>query len=1563
MSYRTRPIATHVRTLDRWSVPFWLGFVATLAIGAIAPLAAQEDDEEDDPRGPGLFAPAPGNVRNAFQRAKAKLDDKKIAEAAVDLAGLIADPTVEDHFIGARKDIGKTSLRGECLRLLKSIPPAELVAIENAYGEVANVQLKQALEAGSREQLEDVARRFLFTRAGLQACLLSGRRSLERGEPMAAALQFSRALELPDAAAKHEPNLSLLTASAWLFAGDSAAAKDVLERLAKKLPEAKTQIDGALRPIFPEGVASLEVLTKWIGEPKRAVDASNSHPMHLGDPARAAVASDVDLHRFPLWRTPTAVDPTELRVAADLRREMAKSQIGIPTALSPLVVGDLAVVRTLDRVMGVDLRNGRRVWSYPWDNQQRTLPPAYVQFKGPDPLRRFVEQRVWDDAVFGRLSSDGRRVFLVDGLQYFSPSTPMGRMGMFRFRFEPPRDQTNQLKALDIAQQGGQAWSIGGPQGDDEPRFAGAFFLGPPLPVAGELYAIADIRGQISLNAIDPATGALRWRQTLIQRDMDRLDDNERLAGASPSFAGGVLVCPTSMGVVVAVDLATRSLRWAATYSANDFVRGGRILQPTVSRWSDSSIVIRGKHVLVAPADGQRLHCFDLLTGESKWNRERRNDHWLVPVAGETKFVTGGESTLRCWNVADGKEAWPNPVYFPGRAPLGQGVASADGKWYFQPVTPGEIWKIDVERGVVVENETLTVDGDLGSLVFAGDHVLSQSPEGLTCFARTGPLRKRVERELAGNPKAAWALAKSAELSLAAGDLGDALAKLDRAAEVDDAQAPIARTALVRTLTESLKRDFAGSRDKIERLGSLLASREERWQFLELLANGYSTTGAADETFATLLEMARMLAEEPHATLSGVDESVDAAPDWQVDRTRWVGGRMAEAARAATPERSQSIATAIRTRTEKLIADRAPIEELARWRRVIGWHPAARALSLHLGERHLLNRDAPKETSSASRGDRIGNLLEAEQCFLPLVGRGGFDPATEREALARAYRGLAIVYESARLPDEARASWLKAAEFGAGVTVTVGKGPATAGLDIAETARRALASARAASTAFSPPAGKVKVDERDHSLRSGKWGALERVTRIDVVQATDDRARRMRVAWDKTTLVVNDSLGREVFSTPWAAEDFRGNPIERDAVAKARFHGRLLVVTLGHEMIGVDLLQTPGADPKKAIRWRLATSTARTDGSSPVKQANYNTIRNPLVGALTVRPTDPQHNTLIGAGCDVSPWGVVGVLGDTATCVDPLTGAVAWRRSRLPRGCDVLSDGERVYLCPPNSKVARIFRIQDGSEAGTVELPSIDERWTTADGKLLSLRTSPEKADESQITAVKGIVQELATGKTLWQFETKPTSRACLIENQAVALVDAEGSLTIREISTGEVVLDAKIEKPTALSSLAAIASSDQWLMFVGRDDLENTTEAGRVRPGKQTESFSGWVHSFGRATGQPTWAGPAKFVHQGFTDHQPVDAPIFTFARLKGEGRRGRRDAEVTIVDRRNGSVLVATRGEKLLEAPPAIEVDPKTAQAYVSIRAETKKTVTLTFTDEAAPEAPPHQEEDQSR
>jgi len=61
-------------------------------------------------------------------------------------------------------------------------------------------------------------------------------------------------------------------------------------------------------------------------------------------------------------------------------------------------------------------------------------------------------------------------------------------------------------------------WIVGGENGEDEAKLAGAFFLGPPLPLEGRLYAIAEFNGEIRLVVLEAKTGRLQWQQQLAHR-------------------------------------------------------------------------------------------------------------------------------------------------------------------------------------------------------------------------------------------------------------------------------------------------------------------------------------------------------------------------------------------------------------------------------------------------------------------------------------------------------------------------------------------------------------------------------------------------------------------------------------------------------------------------------------------------------------------------------------------------------------------------------------------------------------------------------------------------------------------------------------------------------------------------------------------------------------------------------------------------------------------------------------------------------------------------------------
>ena len=131
--------------------------------------------------------------------------------------------------------------------------------------------------------------------------------------------------------------------------------------------------------------------------------------------------------------------------------------------------------------------------------------------------------------------------------------------------FEAANSQSNnRLVVLDLRTQGKLLWAVGrGRDGypGDEPRLAEAFFLGPPLPLSGQLYVLAENKGEVRLAVLDAKTGSLLWSQQLAHFEANQqtvaANGLRRLGAATPSFADGVLVCPISAGAVVGVDIAT----------------------------------------------------------------------------------------------------------------------------------------------------------------------------------------------------------------------------------------------------------------------------------------------------------------------------------------------------------------------------------------------------------------------------------------------------------------------------------------------------------------------------------------------------------------------------------------------------------------------------------------------------------------------------------------------------------------------------------------------------------------------------------------------------------------------------------------------------------------------------------------------------------------------------------------------------------------------------------------------------------------------------------------------
>ncbi|MEX2560265.1 MAG: PQQ-binding-like beta-propeller repeat protein, partial [Pirellulales bacterium] len=785
-----------------------------------------------------VFYPPDRATMQRLSKAQDLLKEKRFGEAARLLGSILEAP--EDFFFQPNRDEPIfRSLKSEAQRLIGRMPADGRAAYELQYGAGARRMLDEAARAGDGAALAEVSRRFFHTQAGYEATYLLAATELDRGRPLSAALCLKRLQDTPDAAQRFEPSLSLKAAVCWRRAGLTEKALSTLVALRRAAPQSAPFIEGRAEPLFRTEAEALAWLESKLGTQSLSVQMPGAEQwaMYRGGPGRntASLGSSPLLNRR--WAVPTANDPAIEDTLAQLRQGyLDQGQRALP-ALHPLAVNGFVFMRSVTGLEAIDFRTGKRIWNGPVDESvEQLLDPANdgPQARGASSLAAWLPQRVWDDATYGTLSSDGENVYCIEdlgvGMGTVNPPQIILHNGRMMEQQVGPRSY-NRLAAYEIATEGKLKWDIGSQPGDAQMPLAGAFFMGPPLPLAGHLYALVEIKNEIRLVALDARTGIPQWSQQLAVLEQAMTEDPlRRLTGVSPSYSDGVLVCPTSATAVVAVDLTTRSLLWGYQYPrAFDPMFQQRMMAMRMGgmagsdasetdRWSDASVTITDGSVLLTPPESMQLHCLSLLDGKLLWQRPRE-DGLYVACVHDGKVLVVGRRGLRAYRLDDGQPAWDQPALeLPaGSTPSGRGFFN--GERYYLPLSTAEVAAVDVASGRIVARSKSRSGTVPGNLICYHGAVISQGVDFVESFYQLDDLRRQVAATLAEHPDDADALARQGELLLEDGKLGEAVGNLRRSFELKPDQRT--RELLVDALLEGLRLDFAGNRrhaGEIERL-------------------------------------------------------------------------------------------------------------------------------------------------------------------------------------------------------------------------------------------------------------------------------------------------------------------------------------------------------------------------------------------------------------------------------------------------------------------------------------------------------------------------------------------------------------------------------------------------------------------------------------------------------------------------------------------------------------------------------------------------------------------------
>lgn len=1459
--------------------------------------AAVLQDEASPVRGR-LFVPPPRSMSRALIRARAAIEAQDYRQAVELLGELLANTETEDFLIEDNPQADHArSIQLTARDLLGQVPPRWLDDYQLRYSVTARQLLERAVADADFSELARVARHFFHTPAGQSATMLLGHHDLESGRFVSARRRFEQIVSTPQARQRHDPDASLMLALCQHHTEQPDAAAETLVQLFHRT-DRQTVVMFQGEPVSPltDSVEARQWLEEWTGTPAGPGNARlDQWALFRGNAARnAASGNGFPLHQARWW-IPALNDPALEIMARELFQTRKETDVPVVPSLQPLAVGNTVVVRSLNRLTGIDFRTGKRIWEFPawipdtWQGDSLSGIGA-----GPERIdESHVRERMWLDHLYGQISSNGRDVYVIDQPGYTGGKREQIILDQGRSIPDPlGRRNTNQLKCVDLFRQGAFRWEVGGDSGGSEAALAGCFFLGAPLPRNdGLLYVLGELDGEIRLLVLEQESGRLVWTQQIAAIDSVppvEQDPVRRLAAATPSESGGILVCPTSATGLVAVEIATRSLLWGARYPDRadtdpDHQRapaGSRSLQavlkpPGLPDGSvDSSVTIALSRIVVMPIESDRIFSFDLPSGQQTWQdddglpgRPRQDGLYVACIRNRTVVVVGRE-TVRGLDLDSGRPQWSIPLA-PYGMPAGRGFL--DGDRYYLPVVSSQIVEIDVQRGeVTASRETDLVPGNL--ICHRGD-VISQGIGSIVAWHQADPLRQHLAG-LAGNE-----LPDSRQLVLQAQLLAHD-GQLDRAIELAGqvcrrGDHPVSESILCGLLLKWLTVDYPAARESARIWHDLLGERvpaeyrmarlqgaiqagdaETALQLIAESGPGALATGRPRATATTgrdhhrRLPPAHKLKYEFARHLMESDDNPDADHGWRV--SRWLETR-----------RSQLTAG----QTERLIDWVGP-----------GAFPPAHLLDL------------------ARQQLAEGRFLDCERTLSRIPGPPDPEVASLRCQVLQASGWLAKAHELAS--DIAR-TWPEEilndhhGPF-AGREILTRWFPGQPERLTWDSWNRGVA------------ATELQSSRQPQPLNS------QMLIQPECTGISSDAPRDLKIRIDtgESRVLVLDSLGNEVgrvdFNDP---EDSRGYHTTRMARGRYTLHGHLLVVGYGYELIGVDLHRVRAGDTKPLWRRTLHNETGFRESVM-------------LQSGLGVRPVE-------------NPWGVqrfeivgrdgnrIGVFDCNGTevfflvdrhlhCVDAVSGELKWQRSELTPNSRIVATPDRVFLLAPAHSDNRAARYAAVTvlDAGFGTLlneyrlePETGPLWQTVGTTAVFTGT---EARENLLTGV-----DLDSGQVRWEFRCHRDGIGCLVDPHTMAIYHPDGHLDYLDLQSGQVKRRISLASVRG-KSIRVMRLRDHDLVLVGRDQnthMARSTQGNRMIRATSSLSplFDGSLFCINLESGRHRWSTPVRVQHFSIPAWQPADLPLLYLGRIISDNTRPRSamTAEFWLLDLRDGRLL----------------------------------------------------------
>ncbi len=1507
---------------------------------------------------PTVFTGATRQLLRPLRLAETAISDGDYEQACMLLGAMLEDDQLKDCLVPDDREWGyAVSLRQKAFELLGSLNAQQRLSYQKKYATRARQLLDKAIEARNYPNIEYVSERYLYTDSGLEATMLLGHHWLNRGRAEASMAAFEKLLAIPRATQLYDPELRLLAAIAFALSRQETKAVEQLAIL-KETAREKLSFFKSKVPIYADDEDPLEWLTALVGDSPLTQNKSVTRwLLWQGNPQRNAETSPGLPLYSPRWSTGTLGQYESAQRLENWMDVMARNQVAPVPKTHLLTVGDTIVTRTAGKMLGIDVVTGKRQWSFPADD--RVLAGDYLGDSDnagetasqivdgndlvpgiPLPLvqtrrqKKFYE-RVIQDSVFSQIASDGKMIFCVLNPGLATNETQWDKYS--RNRFESPTDlkKYNDLCGVNVAAQGAVAWQVGGLDGGDETRLAQTFFLGCPLPLNGDLYCICVQDKLVKLVVLDSENGSLQWEKELASTE-DTVDFSHdavrRLAGATPSESEGMLVCPTGLNAIVAVDIATRSLKWGLQISSPEVIRWnqgndkkGKFWEAYENLWRDTTLKISDGVVVYTPVGSKELYCIDLKSGRSRWRKSRyelkgvRRADALCAVAvrdGQVILVAAGR--LRGVDLAKGKVAWEIPFDSLGTA---SGLGYLHGDSYCLPTTSKKLVQFDlVSKSISKVVDTQRV---LGNLFPWKSDILSVGVDHVAAFPCDVTSERITELADSGAAPVDWVdwkphtrLAIKAQLQLQQGNYPEAARLIGEAYDLfpNSSYASV----LVEVLMELIRVDFRQAEVIFQRYQSLFGPHDLQ-RLLRRKVNGLVRSQRYQEACATLLEIAGQLELpdlgqlEPGGSVPYNDviklvaSEIDLSPAMasagtngvvEISRAAWLRWQLSMLTKRIYAKSSLKVAN--QPNPDRLAA---MVEAHLNKFRKESAHQLFRRLQLFprtLLPPALVIDTAERLLNEQYRGEALSLLMVPESTDRSHSARGqwplkvveaGFEDSVDPSI---SLRRMELIFKLALSLQDFKAAKL-----------IIGMIEKKTG----DTAAKMLAQYYPQIEILQNELGKHRYSD-DLYLRLARDGGTIRGPRYDLEQVHWQRSvsrigdgervpfregrhhcvvfesdlkefRRLNFSYEASRgeLQMRDPLGRKVRSV-YLAPNGNRESFAAGTTGKIFLKNSVMLFCMGKEMFALDWIRmVRGEDPLLwSIRLKQGTSARNVFGG-------------------------PRHD------------GVCYLDGSEMKCVDLFTGQTKWVRNRIPYPSMVKEGGDRITIWNDSQRIYETFDKHSGRRiaGGTIS----SQCGATAIGhNHLHLFQTPIQSRKSEPSS-EGPGKSLPNAKfadlpysqlklQMFNFHTGDFDweRTCpfptvfsQLDEDRIAILSRTGVLSVLNIETGQPLFEQQVKglKDIHVSKLEVMPMGNRLVCRVSttetcqpKVELDDVTEVHFFNIRSSGWLRTGYVFAVDDQTGESLWSAPTPVELFGFLRNTPCNSPFLLALRRANYRTKG---------------------------------------------------------------------------